>query len=45
MRLKKELQEMKAGSKSEHGSSVVYVKSDRKFPKFGGRPVKDTNLM
>ena len=36
---------MKAGSKSEHGSSVVYMKSDRKFPKFGGRPVKDTNLM
>ena len=42
-KLKKELQEMKAGSKSEHGPSVVYMKSDRKFPKFGGRPVKDTD--
>ena len=42
-KLKKELQEMKAGSKSEHGPSVVYMKSDKKFPKSGVRPVKDTD--
>ena len=30
--------EMKA-----HGSSVVLMKSDRKFPKFAGRPVKDSD--
>ena len=26
-----------------HGSSVVLMKSDRKFPKFAGRPVKDSD--